>query len=153
MKTKTHYLYSFIIILLTFALILTNVSKPKVEATTSPVETIPPIETTPPDEPTTDTQDIPSELYHDTYYTIATYSFCFGIFGLFTYSASNPQYRKHGYLILLILLEIILLYVIPIISLVKDKLHVNQYIMLILYMLFIPWVSFVKLVSTRTHER
>ena len=94
MKTKTHYLYSFIIILLTFALILTNVSKPKVEATTSPVETIPPIETTPPDEPTTDTQDIPSELYHDTYYTIATYSFCFGIFGLFTYYCKDFLYSS-----------------------------------------------------------
>ena len=158
MKTRTHYLYGFIIVLLVIALVITSVSKrtPKTIETTPPVERTPEMVTLPPsdtdedtDEDTDDNTDI---IYDDKYYTIATYLFyCFWFFSIaltFSFSFYLKAYGKDANLeywnqitfpmgFIMIWLSI-LSFAFAVVSLSVDTLHGYQKILMILFTLFIP---------------
>ena len=148
MKTKTQYLYSFIIVSLLVALVITSVSK----RTPKPIETTPPVEITtemvtlPPSD-TDDTNENEEKIYDDTYYTVATYLFFFCAISCWTFIALFPFYNKEDLDIRVFILFILLLLfcffstitylIIYILSMVRDTLHVNQYIILSFYLLSI----------------
>ena len=164
MKTRTHYLYGFIIVLLVIALVITSVSKrtPKTIETTPPVERTPEMVTLPPsdtdedtDEDTDDNTDI---IYDDKYYTIATYlfysvwvsfmSFVCGcvLHHYFRYpnADNNPKMDKYfsqerlaACTVIMILLSILSL-IFAIISLSLDTLDKHQKNLMISYTLFFP---------------
>ena len=160
MKTKTHYLYGFIIVSLVIALVIASVSKPtpKTIEITPPVErttemvTLPPSDT---DEDTDDNTDESTEkIYHDKYYTIATYIFFFcaicllNDFVIWNVFKESGLYYNHGVFFMAFcfyfihVLLIITYFVIYIISMIRDTLRVNQYIILSLYLLgtiFFGW--------------
>ena len=89
MKTKTHYLYGFIIVSLVVALVIASVSKPtpKTIEITPPVERTPEMVTLPPSDTDEDTDDNTDEstekIYDDNYYRAAIYLFyCFWCFSV-----------------------------------------------------------------------
>ena len=150
MKTKIHYLYTFIIVSLLVALVITSVSKP----TPKPIETTPPVEITtemvtlPPSD-TDDTNENEEKIYDDTYYTVATYLFFFFTVLSFIFYSNIPKKLfdlvqispRNNILLLIFVLSILLqitYVVISIISMVHEPLHVNQYITLSLYCFLFP---------------
>ena len=158
MKTKTHYLYGFIIGSLVVALVITSLSKPPPTTieTTPPVErttemvTLPPSDTG--DETDDNTDESTEKIYHDKYYTIATYIFFFCAICRLNEIAIYDVFKKRDpesfeffmafcFWFIHILL-IITYFVIYIISMIRDTLRVNQYIILSLYLLgtiFFGW--------------
>ena len=151
MKTKTHYLYSFIIVSLLVALVITSVSKP----TPKRIETTPPVEITtemvtlPPSD-TDDTNENEEKIYDDTYYTVATYFFFFYFIGFWTVLTRYPfwvvqkNFPQIGIILLIVLLSFlstVVFLIIYILSMVRDTLHVNQYIILSFYLLSIFFVG------------
>ena len=149
MKTKTHYLYGFIIVSLVLALVITSLSKP----TPKRIETTPPVEITtemvplPPSDTDDDTDDSTEKIYNDKYYTVATYVFFFCAICCLTILLLVYVYKKKldldvFFLVLLNFFLIITYFVIYIISMIRDTLRVNQYIILSLYLLgtiFFGW--------------
>ena len=170
MKTKTHYLYSFIIVSLLVALVITSVSKP----TPKPIETTPPVEITtemvtlPPSD-TDDTNENEEKIYDDTYYTIAIYLFYFCCFSFISYGsgATIHDYRYTGkedkqnqyeddigqiYVVIIILY--ILSFIFAIISLSLETLDKYQKSLMILYTIFVPSTAIVGgILSVITSKR
>ena len=154
MKTKTHYLYGFIIGSLVVALVITSLSKPPPTTieTTPPVERTTEMVTLPPSDTDEDTDDNTEKIYHDKYYTIATYIFFFCAICRLNEIAIYDVFKKRDpesfeffmafcFWFIHILL-IITYFVIYIISMIRDTLRVNQYIILSLYLLgtiFFGW--------------
>ena len=153
MKTKTHYLYSFIIISLVTGLVITSVSKPKVKDrvsidTTLPVETTPTMVTLPPEE-TDSTDENLGKIYQTKYYDTATYLFFFSAMCLLSYSMlifkkGYDVYEVCNYIILVLIGGLLYtpLLIISIISMIHDTLDVNQYIILSFYLLFIYYYAY-----------
>ena len=158
MKTKTHYLYGFIIVSLVIALVIASVSKPtpKRIETTPPVERTPEMVTLPPsdtDEDTDeDTDDNTEIIYDDNYYRAAIYLFyCLWVFFIasaFSCSFYLKAYGKDANLkywdqitfpmgFMMIWLSI-LSFALAVVSLSVDTLHGYQKILMILFTLFIP---------------
>ena len=162
MKTKTHYLYGFIIVSLVIALVIASVSKPtpKTIEITPPVERTTEMVTLPPSDTDDDTDDSTEKIYDDKYYTIATYLFysvwvslisflcgC-GLHYYFRYTdytnaehinAKMNVYTERGaaLIVIMILLSILSL-IFAIISLSLDTLDKHQKNLMISYTLFFP---------------
>ena len=149
MKTKTHYLYSFIIISLVTGLVIMSVSKPKVKDrasidTTLPVETTPTMVTLPPEETDSTDQNL-GKIYQTKYYDTATYLFFFSAMCLLSFSMLlfKKGYEVYEFCrpyIILVLIGTLLytpLLIISIISMIHDTLDVNQYIILSLSLIHI----------------
>ena len=96
MKTKTHYLYGFIIVSLVIALVIASVSKPtpKTIEITPPVERTTEMVTLPPSD-TDDTNENEEKIYDDTYYTVATYLFFFFTVLSFIFYSNIPIYLSN----------------------------------------------------------
>lgn len=154
MKTKTHYLYSFIIISLVTGLVIMSVSKPKVKDrasidTTLPVETTPTMVTLPPEETDSTDQNL-GKIYQTKYYDTATYLFFFSAMCLLSFSMLlfKKGYEVYEFCrpyIILVLIGTLLytpLLIISIISMIHDTLDVNQYIILSFYLLFIHYYAY-----------
>ena len=150
MKTKTHYLYGFIIVSLVLALVITSLSKP----TPKRIETTPPVEITtemvplPPSDTDDDTDDSTEKIYNDKYYTVATYVFFFCAICCLTILLLVYVYKKKldldvFFLVLLNFFLIITYFVIYFISMIRDTLHVNQYIILSLYLPSAVYICFI----------
>ena len=142
MKTKTHYLYGFIIISLVVALVITSLTKPPPE----PIETTPPaVEITtemvplPPSDADDETDDNTEKIYHDKYYTIASYLFVFFIICMVTLfiplKYQNNDNEKTRFFFWVSLLLQATYVTLSIISIVNDTLYVNQYVILSFYLL------------------
>ena len=142
MKTKTHYLYGFIIISLVVALVITSLTKPPPE----PIETTPPaVEITtemvplPPSDADDETDDNTEKIYHDKYYTIASYLFVFFIICMVTlfiplkYQYNDNEKTRFFFWVSLLLQATYV--TLSIISIVNDTLYVNQYVILSFYLL------------------
>ena len=141
MKTKTHYLYGFIIVSLLVALVITSLSKPtpKTIETTPPVERTTEMVTLPPSDTDEDTDDNTEKIYHDKYYTIATYIFVFFIICMVTLfiplKYQNNDNEKTRFFFWVSLLLQATYVTLSIISIVNDTLYVNQYVILSFYLL------------------
>ena len=152
MKTKTHYLYGFIIVSLVVALVITSLSKPPPES----VETTPPVErttemvtlpTSDTDEDTDDNTDENDEkVYHDTFYTLALYLFYFSFLMLVLvvllyryYSRCNLPHAKKTVKILVFLSFFLYLLSAVLSSFVSlDTVYTSQKIFMIFLTLFFP---------------
>ena len=158
MKTKTHYLYGFIIVSLVIALVIASVSKqtPKTIEITPPVEITPEMVTLPPSDTDEYTDDNTEKIYDDNYYRAAIYlfycSWCFSAACLFLVicyeGAHNPQddpqvddgnlIKTALFMLFIIFWLSILSFAFAVVSLSVDTLHGNQKILMILFTLFIP---------------
>ena len=151
MKTKTHYLYGFIIVSLVIALVIASVSKPtpKTIEITPPVERTTEMVTLPPSDTDDDTDDSTEKIYDDNYYTAAIYHFyCFWCFlvALILFvtvfdrdEVKKENYRKTLFPVAFIMIWLFTLsFVFAVVSLSVDTLHGYQKILMILFTLFIP---------------
>ena len=151
MKTKTHYLYGFIIVSLVIALVIASVSKPTIKTIeiTPPVERTPEMVTLPPSDTDEDTDDNTEKIYDDNYYTAANYLFyCFWCFftSLLVFvivfdpnKVKKENYEKTAFPMIFIMIWLFILsFAFAVVSLSVDTLHGYQKILMILFTLFIP---------------